>query len=246
LVDVIDEAVQSLLDGFVMSVRQVADVEAIWLHGSLALGDFRPGLSDLDVVAVVSSPPTSEVADLHRRLIDASPLAAKLHCSYMVASDLADPSVRHATFAQERYFERPVTPVTRRELALGNMSLFGPPPAALLPAISDAELVAFVRQDLQEFWFPVTARRKPWYADIWVDLGLLTLARAQVTLTTGDLITKRAALSMLPTLNAPAAVVADIAQRRYGPARRANPFWRQRRAVLTQDYLRSAIPSVLS
>jgi predicted nucleotidyltransferase len=86
---VIDEAVQSLLDGFVTSVRRVAEVEAIWLHGSLALGDFRPGLSDLDVVAVVSAPPPPDVAELHRRLIEASPLASKLHCSYMVAADLA-------------------------------------------------------------------------------------------------------------------------------------------------------------
>jgi hypothetical protein len=35
---VIDEAVQSLLDGFVASVCEVAAVEAVWLHGSLGLG----------------------------------------------------------------------------------------------------------------------------------------------------------------------------------------------------------------
>jgi hypothetical protein len=241
-----DEAVQFLLDGFVASVREIAAVEAIWLHGSLALGDFRPGLSDLDVVAVVSAPPPPEIADLHRRLIESSPLAAKLHCSYMVATDLADPSVRHATFAQERYFDRPVTAVTRRELALSNRSLYGPRPTSMLPAVNDAELFAFVRQDLGEFWFPVTARRMPWYADIWVDLGLLTLARAYVTLTTGELITKREALDVLPGLGAPESVVRDIERRRYGTARRANPFWRQRRAVLAQRFLRSAIPRVIS
>jgi hypothetical protein len=241
-----DEAVQALLDGFVRSIRQIAEIEAIWLHGSLALGDFQPGRSDLDVVAVVSSPPPPEVADLHRRLIASSPLAAKLHCSYVVASDLADPSVRHPTFAQERYFDRPVTPVTRRELTLGNRSLYGPSPASLLPATSDAELFAFIRHDLREFWLPVTARRTPWYADIWVDLGLVTVARAHVTLTTGELITKRAALDVLPGLGAPEAVVRDVARRRYGPARRANPFWRQRRAVLTQRFLQSAIPLVIS
>lgn len=242
----IDEAVQSMLDGFVASVRDIAPVEAVWLHGSLALGDFQAGRSDLDVVAVVTAPPPPEVADLHRRLIAAEPLAEKLHCSYMLANQLADPSIRHATFAQGRYFDRPVTAVTRRELALSNTSLLGPPPMSLLPAISDAELADFVRHDLREFWFPVTAKRPPWYLDIWVDLGLLTLARAHVTLTTGELITKRAALDILPTLGAPAAVVRDIARRRYGPAQRANPFWRHRRAVLSQQFLQSAIPAVLS
>jgi hypothetical protein len=195
---------------------------------------------------VVSSAPPAEVSDVHRRLIAASPLAEKLHCSYMVASQLADPSVRHTTFAQERYFERPVTPVTRRELALSNRSLPGPPPSELLPATTDEELADFVRRDLREFWFPVTAKRTPWYADIWVDLSFLTLARAHVTLTTGELITKRAALDVLPALGAPEVVVQDIARRRYGPARQADPLWLHRRAGLTRRFVRSAIPVVVS
>jgi len=101
-------------------------------------------------VTVVSSPPPPVIEDLHRRLIAASPLALKLHCSSMLTSELADPSVRHVTFAQGRYFDRPVT---RRELALSNRSLFGPPPSSLLPATSDTELFAFVRRDLREFLF---------------------------------------------------------------------------------------------
>ena len=129
---------------------------------------------------------------------------------------------------------------------MSNRSLFGPPPSSLLPATSDAELFEFIRTDLREFWFPVTAKRSAWYLDIWVDLSLVTLARAHVTLTTGELITKRAALEVLPTLGAPGAVVADIAARRYGPARRTMPWWRHRRAGLTRRYLRSAIPAVVS
>ena len=242
----IGEAVQQLLDGFVTSVRQVAAVEAIWLHGSLALGDYQPGRSDLDVVAVVSSPPPDAVAELHRRLIRQFPLAGKLHCSYMLADQLADASVRHVTFAQERYFDRPVTPVTRRELALSNLALFGPSPSSLLPATTDAELADFIRRDLREFWLPAVARWTNWYADIWVDLSLLTIARAHVTLTTGELITKRAALDVLPSLGASSAVIEDIAHRRYGPHRRPSPWWRQRRAVLTRRFVRSAIPRVIS
>lgn len=242
-----DEAVQRLLDGFVTSVREVAAVEAIWLHGSLALGDYQLGRSDLDVVAVVSTPPpAAEIESVHRRLISTSPLAAKLHCSYMVRDQLTDVSIRHATFAQGRYFDRPVTPVTRRELALSNVSLFGLPPSSLLPATSDAELSAFIRRDLREFWLPAVARWTNWYMDIWVDLSLVTIARAHVTLTTGELITKRAALDLLPSLGAPTAVVADVTRRRYGSHRRVTPWWRHRRAVLTRRFVQTAIPAVLS
>ncbi|WP_427894577.1 nucleotidyltransferase domain-containing protein [Kribbella sp. GL6] len=240
----IDEAVQPLLDGFVTSVREVADVKAVWLHGSLALGDYQLGRSDLDVIVVVSEPPPDSVAEMHRELMRSDPLATKLHCSYM--TDLADLSVRHPTFAQERYFDRPVTPVTRRELAIGNRTLFGPAPAELLPPVSDEELFEFVCRDLREFWLPVTRKRTPWYRDIWVDLSLLTIARAHVTLATGDLITKRAALDILPRLGAPADVVEDIRRRRYADEVRTGPWWRHTRAGLTRRFVRTAIPAVLS
>ncbi|HEY3556268.1 MAG TPA: nucleotidyltransferase domain-containing protein [Kribbella sp.] len=239
----IDEAVQRLLDGFVTSVRSVAAVEAVWLHGSLALGDYQLGRSDLDVIVVVSAPPPPAVEDVHRRLIQANPLAAKLHCSYM--TNLADLSVRHPTFAHQRYFDRPVTPVTRRELATGNRTLFGPAPAELLPAVSDEELFAFVRSDLHDFWLPATRKRGHWYEDVWVDLSLLTIARAHVTLATGDLITKRAAFDVLPRLGAPADVVEDIRRRRYGPEFRTGPWWRHTRAGLARRFVSTAIPAVL-
>jgi hypothetical protein len=243
---VIDEAVQPLLGGFVRSVRQVAAVEAIWLHGSLALGDYQVGRSDLDVVAVVSAPPSPAVVDLHRELMRTDPLADKLHCSYLHISQLSDPSVRHPTFAQGRYFHRPVTPVTRRELAIGNRTIYGPAPHELLPPVSDDELFAFIRRDLREFWLPATEKRSNWYADIWVDLSLLTIARAQVTLATGDLITKRAAFDVLPRLGAPADVVEDIRRRRYGAPFRTGPWWRYTRARLARKFVRRAIPAVLS
>jgi hypothetical protein len=181
---------------------------------------------------------------VHRQLIKEHPLAAKLHCSYM--TDLADLSVRHPTFAHQRYFDRPVTPVTRRELVIGNRTLFGPAPAELLPAVSDADLFEFVRRDLSEFWLPATRKRSNWYADIWVDLSLLTIARAHVTFATGDLITKRAAFDVLPRLGAPADVVEDIRRRRYGDHLRTGPWWRHTRAGLTRRFVRRAIPAVLS
>ncbi|MGW7685697.1 nucleotidyltransferase domain-containing protein [Kribbella sp. NPDC054772] len=243
----IDEAVQPLLDGFVTSVREIADVKAVWLHGSLALGDYQVGRSDLDTIVVVSAPPPPAVEDMHRRLISEYPLATKLHCSYMAVDELGDLTVRHPTFAQERYFDRPVTPVTRRELAIGNRTLFGPMPAELLPKVTDEELFDFVRRDLRDFWLPVTQKRGHWYNDIWVDLSLLTIARAHVTLATGDLITKRAAFDVLPYLGAPADVVEDIRRRRYAPDEvRTGMWWRHTRAGLTRRFVRSAIPAVLS
>jgi hypothetical protein len=243
-----NEAVQQLLDGFVTSIRGAVPVQALWVHGSLALGDYQPGRSDLDLICVTDGPivDPKAIQQVHRRLIKESRLAAGLHCTYVPRAGLGDATLRHPTFAQGRYVTRPVTPVSWRELSLGDLSLYGPPPSSLLAATSDEELAAFIRRDLTGFWYPVTAKRLPWRRDIWVDLGLVTFARAATTLSDGRLITKREALDLLPSLGAPAAVVQDIEARRYGPAARVPPRWRIERAGLTRRFLRTAIPRVVS
>jgi hypothetical protein len=239
---VTDEAVQRLLDGFVASASAFPAL-AVWVHGSLALGDFVPSRSDVDLVCVTPGPPDpATIKAIHRPLT--SSLGRRLHCTYVSVDSLADPTLRHPTFAQEHYFSRTVNPVTRRELALSDLSLLGPPPSSLLPAITDEDLAAFIRTDLLTFWHPVTAKRSPWLQDIWIDLAMVTLARAETTLRTGSLITKQAALAHLPALGAPAAVVQDIHQRRYGGAVDRSLSWRLHRANLTRTYLRAKIPAI--
>lgn len=77
-----------------------------------------------------------------------------------------------------------------------------------------------------------------------MDLGLLTLARATVTLQDGRLITKAEALGVLAGLGAPAEVVDDIRQRQYDPGPAA-PRWVIRRADLTRAFLEPAIRQLL-
>lgn len=85
-----------------------------------------------------------------------------------------------------------------------------------------------------------------WIRDIWVDLGLLTLARATVTLGSGELITKRQALGVLNQLGAPIEVLDDIRQRRYGDPDPASEQWLTRRAELTLAFLGPAIDQVVA
>ena len=141
---------------------------------------------------------------------------------------------------------RRVTPVTRRELSDFGLVLYGEEPAALLPPVTDEQLAEFVVQDMESFWLPSVGHPERWNRDIWVDLGLLTLARATVTLRDGTLITKAKALSVLNELDAPAEVVDDIRQRRYGNPGPASEQWIARRAELTRTFLRPAIEQLLS
>lgn len=244
------DEVRELLDRFAADIGRVVPLIALWAHGSLALGDFQPGRSDLDLVALVgvtiSDTQRQELKVTHEKLIKQVPLAGTLHCSYVVQSELADAGRRHVTWAHEELFERTVSPVSRRELGQGGLCLLGLAPATVVPAVTDQELADYIRGDLRDFWYQKTARPDLWLRDIWVDLGLLTLARATVTLQQGRLITKREALDVLTGMGAPADVVGDIYQRRYETGPPISPQWRARRGQLARTYVRAGIERVLA
>ncbi|GAA2454860.1 nucleotidyltransferase domain-containing protein [Streptomyces macrosporus] len=239
-----------MLERFVSEIRLAVPTVAVWAHGSLALGDFQPGRSDLDLIAVVDSPLDGErrdrLAGIHRRLLDEEPAAAKLHCSYLARAALSEVETGHVTWAHGMMLERPVTPVTRRELLDGGLTLHGPPPAELLPPLARGQLEDFIRRDLAEYWLPATSRPLLWLQDVWVDLGLLVLARATVTLRDGRLITKGEALVELPALGAPAEVVRDIHERRYADPEPIGRLRRVRRAVQARAFVRRGIKRTLA
>ncbi|MEU5973705.1 nucleotidyltransferase domain-containing protein [Streptomyces sp. NPDC047315] len=261
-----DAATNELLERFIDGVRPLVPLVSVWVHGSIAAGtDYRPGRSDLDLIAVVERPCTDaeekELASLHEGLERASPIAAvaeKLHCSYVALQELDEPERDHLTWAMRELFRRPVSPVTRVELHRFGRVLYGRPVAGLLPEVTDGQLKEYIVRNTREYVLPVLDKEDLFRADEWVDYGMLALARALVTLRDGTLITKAEAFGVLARLGAPAEVVADIRKRRYGggagpgpgseaePAATAlsssppssSPEWLDRRAQLTLAFLR--------
>jgi hypothetical protein len=73
-----------------------------------------------------------------------------------------------------------------------------------------------VRGELTGYW--TDALRKPhlWLQDVYVDIGLFTLARAEATLREGTLVTKEEALPRLAGLGVDSGLVAEMTQRRRG------------------------------
>jgi hypothetical protein len=114
--------------------------------------------------------------------------------------------------------------------------------------VPDRELRDFVVRDQRDFWRPAVDKAHLWSQDVWIDLGLLTFARATVTVRDGRLISKRQALDELPAPGAPKEVVVDIVRRRYeaagsGTAGGGPPA---RRAESTRDYLGPAIDGLVA
>ncbi|WP_336112214.1 nucleotidyltransferase domain-containing protein [Streptomyces sp. PTD9-10] len=234
---------ETLLARFLRELTSLSPV-AVWAHGSLAAGDYQEGRSDLDLIAVLphSVAPRAvwRVAVVHARM-RSHPLAARMHCTYLTPDTVDDAARRHLTWAHEQLFKRPVTPVTRRELHTFGRVLRGRGPAGLLPPVPDRELGDFVVRDQRDFWRPAVDNVPLWTRDVWVDLGMITFARATVTARDGRLISKREALDLLPGLGAPVEVVEDIRRRRYGDRVPPTEEWTARRARLTRDYLGPAI-----
>jgi len=239
-----------LLERFAAEAGGAVPLTALWAHGSLALGDYQPGRSDLDLIALTEAVATpaqqQDLRRVHEALHDQVPLAQKLHCTYVARADWADTGRDHLTWAHAELFARPVTAVSRRELHLGGLVLLGPGPAAVVPPVSDEELADFIRADLRDNWYPHTAQADLWRQDIWVDVGLLTFARATVTLRDGRLITKREALGVLAGLGAPDALVRDMYQRRYENPPPVTETWRTQRGEQARTFFREGIRQLLA
>ena len=223
-----------LVRSFAQRVRPVAGVTAFWVAGSLASGDFRPGVSDLDLVALVAAPlddaQQRAVADLHQDLVRTDPRAAKLHCDYLPATEVDDVTAAHVRWAHGELYRHPLSGIARAELLRFGVTLHGPAPGDVLPPVGEAELAAAVRGELTGYW--TDALRKPhlWLQDVYVDVGLFTLARADATLREGRLVTKLEALPRLAGLGVEPGLVAELAQRRDGASVHLSAGQRLRRA----------------
>ena len=206
-------------------VRQLATalndlVVGLYVGGSVATGDYRPAVSDIDVVALMDRTPNPEVRRTlvagHRDLIDESPEAVAVHCVYVPRHDAADPSRKHWTWAFEELFRRPLSGIARAELLADPVVVSGPSPSTWLPPMTVEDLRAAASLELSGYWTSALRKAAIWQQDTYVDHGTTTLARADATIREGRLITKTEAITRLTELGLPSEIIADIAARRRG------------------------------
>jgi len=179
-------------------------VIGFYLTGSVPLGDYRPGRSDIDGVAVVSGPVDSSVLrGVHEQL----PLAPAFDVTYVTSADLAvaPDNSKPLVFTQDGLFREvpaggPVSPVLWSELARQSIAVRTAPD---LVVHDDQEaLEAFTRENLTTYWvsqfdqLESGAAGKPddevvpdWVLP-WVMLGV---PRLHALLATGNIISKTAA-----------------------------------------------------
>ncbi|GID93377.1 nucleotidyltransferase domain-containing protein [Amorphoplanes digitatis] len=192
-------------------------VSDLLVAGSLATGDYLPGVSDLDLVALVDGPVDGDrqaaLAALHRQLDADAGRAAKLGCVYVDAGRLADIAAKHPTWTHGLLVQRILSGISRAELVRHGFAVFGRPPRDVLPAMSDDAVREAARAEVTGYW--AWAARRPW---IWwdpemADLGLTSMARGRHALRDGELLTKSAAVELA---DAPAWLRDQLRARRRG------------------------------
>jgi hypothetical protein len=141
--DAVDAAVPGLVIG-------------LYVCGSLALGDYRPDRSDIDVVVVVAAAPDAAqrglIAEVHRTV------ATRVDGPYLTAAALAGPpeDVGPVAFHVDGRFEvgecHEASPVTWAVLAERAITVRGETPADLGVRSEEGALRAFSAANLRGYW----------------------------------------------------------------------------------------------
>lgn len=192
-------------------------VSDLWVAGSLATGDYVPGVSDLDLVAIVTGPVDearrAAIAGLHSELDDGDASGADLGCVYVDAAKLHDSAALHPTWTHGGLVDRILSGVTRAELVRHGFAVFGRQPSEVLPAMSDDDVRDAARAELLGYWAWASRRPLMWWSPVIADLGLTSMARGRHALRTGHLLTKGAAIEQAA---APDWLIAQLRARRRG------------------------------
>lgn len=172
----------------------------LYLHGSLATGDFDPGRSDLDLLAALTTDlderEVEGLREMHARLVEAFPAwQDRIEVEYVAVAALrafrTKPHLMarispgeplHLTEANRHY-------LLNWFMARRGVALLGPPPDQVLPEITRTEFVGAVRQHASAWGEWVTEMHHPGGQAYTV----LTLCRALYSTLHGEQVSKRRA-----------------------------------------------------
>jgi hypothetical protein len=148
--------VVTLLHALLSAVQQILqdNLGGVYLRGSLAMGDFIPETSDLDVLAVtersVHNAEFAALADLHAQLAADNPWGKRLEMAYIDRAALRrfQPGQRHATLYQGeelKWAEHGSNWLLERwTVRQHGVTLFGPDPNTLIDPIAADDIRAAV------------------------------------------------------------------------------------------------------
>ena len=213
----------------------------LFVAGSLATGDYIPGVSDLDLVALtdgpVDEPRQTILAESHQDLDRRVAAGFDLGCVYVDVNEIPNGDARHPTWTHGSLVHRILSGVTRAELVRHGFAVMGRPPATVLPHMTDDDVRHAARAELCGYWAWASRRPLMWLDPVIADLGLTSMARGRHALETGQLLAKTQAIEQA---HAPAWLRQQLGARRRGElvvsprARTAFIAWRDARRTVAR------------
>ncbi len=192
-------------------------VTALFVAGSAATGDYTPGISDLDLVAVTVGPVdhsrAARLSVVHSALDGGAAAGLHLGCAYVDEDSLTVERAEHPTWTHGSMVRRTLSGVTRAELVRHVYAVFGRQPQTLLPAVDDDDVRRAAHSELTGYWAKAAARPWWWLDPVMIDLGLTSMARGRHELSTGQLLTKTRAIE---AAQAPSWLIDQLRARRRG------------------------------
>lgn len=205
------------VDNLGKRLRSLGWVTDLFVAGSLATGDYQPGVSDLDLVALtdgtIDRDRRAAIVAIHRDLDATVAAGANLGCAYVAISSLPSSADRHPTSTHGHLVDRTLSGIVRAELVRFGFAVFGRPPQDVLPGVTDDDVRRAAREELTGYW--AAAGRRPWWwlDPMMADLGLTAMARGRHALSTGELLSKTLAID---SAHAPPWLRAHLRSRRDG------------------------------
>jgi hypothetical protein len=183
-------------------------IRALYLTGSIALGDYQPGRSDIDFMAFTSRPCSEVDIGLLRGVHAQLEAPACYDGSYVIWRDQpeapADEPVRpHIVGGEFRVAnDSALTPSTWTEFARYATAVRGPAAGSIGISVSRERLNEWNLSNLNGYWLNLATRAAAYYGDKdpaaieeaeFVCWGTLGAARLHYTLATGDITSKTGA-----------------------------------------------------
>jgi hypothetical protein len=226
---------------FSQQLEALGWVTDLLVAGSLATGDYIPGVSDLDLVAFVDGPVDgprqSMIVALHRQLDAGVAAGLDLGCVYVESAQAGDVRIPHPTWTHGSLVQRILSGITRAELVRHGYTVLGRSPCEVLPAMTDDDVREAARAELTGYWAWAARRPWMWLNPVIADLGLTSMARGRHALRTGELLTKSQAVEQA---DAPAWLIDQLRARRHGEHRSSPRFrtalvaWRDARRTISR------------
>jgi hypothetical protein len=207
------------LDDFGSRLLELGWVTDLWIAGSLATGDYVPGVSDLDLVAIVDGPidrvRAAALVAVHEELDGGVAAGADLGCVYVEECIADDPDARHPTWTHGVFVNRALSGITRAELVRHGSEVFGRAPTRVLAPVTDDDVREAARAEVCGYWAWASRRPWMWLNAVIADLGMTGMARARYALRTGRLLSKTEAIEQA---RAPHWLIDQLRARRRGEA----------------------------